>query len=274
MVYCRRSIRMSRFFLFRARCLLFAATLLGSCAAECFSQVDDGTHTIEWTTQELPNGRIQFDVRNTSPFPITAVIVEGVRTPLISPGKRSHPMHSIRGFDSATEPYSHRPIESGQAYQFKLFGPSPDPSTLRERTVTVRAVLFADGGAWGDQGWIETLHAVRKRAYQFENEALQAMVDAKAHASTAEPIGQKLDEVQKENMKQSHSFQERRIVDDLFEEIKFNIATSSSDQAEASLRQPEISPRLNPIVTPMDSAIQIATTHIHALEAAGFKPAL
>jgi hypothetical protein len=204
-----------------------------------------------------------LDVRNTSRVPITAVLAEGKRQLV----EATHPLLSVKSFDSALEPYAARSLESGQTYRFVFFGPKPEPARLSRRTVAVRAVLFADGGTWGDQEWIDTLLSLRRTAYRCENDALQAMQEAEMHPSIGEPILQKLDEMQKAEEGGARSVYDRIVIGRVFKEVITNIVGAS--QIEASLPHSFEPKKLAPSAPKMDSAIQATAYRIRSLKAAG-----
>jgi hypothetical protein len=160
-----------------------------------------------------------------------------------------------------------RPLEYKQTYKFTFFGPQPDPALFRQRFVVVRAVLFQDGGVWGEQEWIDTILSVRKTAYRCETEALQVMMDAKVHSGDGASILQKLDELEQTERAQAPSVNERIVIGQVFLEVKGNIAGST--QVQASLPHSFDPGNLTPATPHVDTAIHAVTSRIHSLEAAG-----
>jgi hypothetical protein len=225
-------------------------------------QAHDSAHTIDAKTEELPDGHIQLGVRNTSQIPVTAVLAEGVRQ-LIG---EKHPGRSVRSFDSVLEPFRSQALESGQAYRFIFFGPKPELSRLSERSVAVRAALFADGHTWGEQKWIDTLLSVRKTAYKCESAALQALVDAKAHSTAGEAILQKLQDMEKASKEAAPSVYDRMTAERVFEEVEGNVVMAS--QVQASLPRSFDPVALTPKSPPLDTAIEAVTSRMRPLEAA------
>jgi hypothetical protein len=202
-------------------------------------------------------------VHNTSPVAITAVLVEGKR--LLIDAK--HPLRSVRSFDSALEPYRNRSLESGKTYDFILFGPKPDPLRLRERSAAVKAALFADGGTWGEQRWIDTLLSVRKTAYKSESQALQIMIDAKTDAPAGGAVLQKLEEAQKADKEEAESVYDRIVIGQIFKEVIGNVVTGNLEQAPVFHSLGPFT--LKPATPKVDNAIRAVTVRMRSLESAG-----
>lgn len=242
-----------------AKLVLIAVIAFGS-PRMAVSQAHDSIHTIDSNTEELPNGRVRLSIRNTSQIPITALVAEGVRQPVNS----THHSSSVRSFDSVLEPFMSKALESGQTYSIDFFGPKPDPSRFSERHVKVGAVLFADGHAWGDQSWIDILHSARRTAYKCESEALQVLVDAKAHPTTGAAIVQRLEDLIKENKDAGPSFDDRMISERVFKEVEDNVIMASQTQASLSHSLEPIS--ATPASPPTDAAIQVITTRMRSIE--------
>lgn len=112
---------------------------------------------IRTSTESLPDGHVLVHVENLSIHTITAVAVVGKR--VLNAGLTDT---SVRFFDSVLSPQRGKPIVLGKTADFNLFGPRPSPEQTT-RSVEVKAVLFDDGGSWGDPEWISRL--VNRRMY-------------------------------------------------------------------------------------------------------------
>lgn len=173
------------------------------------------THTVEWNTEDLPDGQIRVEVRNTSAVPVTAIVVEGQRSVI---GK-SFVLHSVKFLDSAVSPFNDKPMEPDQTHSFMFFGSQSPREQLRLRTVTVQAALFKDGGTWGDQSWINTLTTRRERLYRFESDVMKALMDGKTHSSSAANIIQKIDQLKDEYLQGPHSEADLIVIGNLAKDV-------------------------------------------------------
>jgi len=166
--------------------------------------------------------------------------------------------------DSVVEPHGQDSIKSGQTYRFIFFGPSSTPDQQPRRKITVRAVLFEDGGSWGEQQWIDTLVSVRKMAHKCESEALQALVAAKIKPSDLNSVMHTVLELRRDNTAQAQSVYEKKIIGSVFDEVVLRIQASS--QFSTSLLRDNGTLAVSAPF--LDAAIDGVSTHSRALEAA------
>jgi len=246
----------------RVAASVMLSLFLGLGVPGCLGQRPLAAHDIEWKTQELPDGRVRVEVTNTSRVPITGIVAEGERA---SSGS-GHIQHSIKSVDTVLEPHSQDSIKSGETYSLDFFGPTSAPNPPTTRTVTVRAVLFEDGGSWGEQQWIDNLTSARKTAYECESEILQTLLSAKINPSDSTSVFQELDLRRKDDLAKAQNIFEKKIIGAIFEEVRLKILVSNQTSAFRDA---------NTLLTPkavsgqsLDSAIDSLSLRIHSLEVA------
>ena len=220
-------------------------------------------HQLTWNTEDLPDGHIRVEVRNTSQVAVTAIVVEGQRCPIGS----TNVHHSMRLFDSAINLYKDRPLKPGETHEFIMFGPNPPREQLRLRWVKVQAALFEDGGKWGDPEWTAVLTGDRSALYSFDSALVGVLRDANRQPSASTNIFPAIDELRQQYKQQAQSLHERIVIEAEANGIEEQIRQASQLPA---LQMPSLDlttlktvhSQLNPVIDQLSEkvrALQIAT---------------
>jgi len=191
----------------------------------CTDVLAQGT-PLRYEATALPDGHVKLSVVNQSNSPVTALAVVGVRSLLGS----NQVDRSVRFFDSLLDPFGPAELATGQSYTFVLFGPNPPLDKLRTRTATLEAALFADGSAWGDPKWIETLKQRREVARVSAQAALSVLIQAKTDGASPAQVLQRLNASQSAQLRELHTTAERQMVELTLSETKQLIEHSAQRQ--------------------------------------------
>ncbi len=139
-------------------------------------------------TESSPDGILQLTLTDRSEQPITAAVVLFEQTAASGPALR--PSDSsfdsvLQGGDSAIQP--------GDARIFRVHIPATSRAAI-SRTLSVKAILFADGSSYGDGSWVGRMVQNRKIAWAQVNDALEMINSAKSAGASVEKLAAALDE--------------------------------------------------------------------------------
>lgn len=144
---------------------------------------------VEITTESLPDGILQLTLTNRSAQTITATVVLFERVAASGPPFR--PIDT--GFDSVLQGGDNLAIQAGDARIFRVHIP-PTSRAVVSRSLSVKAILFADGYSYGDASWVGRMVQNRKVAWSQINDALAMINAAKRDGTSVDKLVAALDE--------------------------------------------------------------------------------
>jgi hypothetical protein len=144
---------------------------------------------IDIKTESLPDGILQLTLTNRSEQPITAAVV--LFEQMAASGPPFRPEDS--SFDSVLQGGDNQAIQAGDGRIFRVHIPATSRAAI-SRTLSVKAILFADGSSYGDASWVGQMVQNRKVAWAQINDALQMMKSAKSAGASVDKLATALDE--------------------------------------------------------------------------------
>lgn len=132
----------------------------------------------------LPGGKVQLAITNSSAVPVTAFAIYIEWTPPGGPEA-----HSVRIVDSVINYPRDRKIMPGDTQRF-VFGPVTrmGSSTPAPPRVTFEAAIFANGSTFGDPGWARRIIQDRKAVYANQGRAIRELLSARNSGETRQEL--------------------------------------------------------------------------------------